>query len=239
VSEQDDLIGDMIAEVACSQGVAISRDDPVVAVVLLNQVVLRRYPEETITPAAAAIRDATREALGQIARLAEAQAHWLEQVSLKDRASFLEDQKGLHDAWKADMEAPIEGQNTALRQVVLQTVTLLRNQAPAAGLVLATPPAALQAQRDGQPLGPDLGWDAAGNGGYRGPDAGRGVRTSVHRPVGKGARSAIRAPSLGPCRPSGTLRSHPWVAGRRREIEPSGPPGWDLAAPPTPPTSTN
>ena len=57
----DDLIGDMIAEVARSHGMAICRDDPIVAVVLLNQVVLRRYLEETVVPAAAAIREATRE----------------------------------------------------------------------------------------------------------------------------------------------------------------------------------
>ena len=36
----DDLIGDMIAEVARAHGVAICREDPIVAVVLLNQVVL-------------------------------------------------------------------------------------------------------------------------------------------------------------------------------------------------------
>jgi hypothetical protein len=39
------------------------------------------------------------------------------------------------------MQALIEGQNAALQQVVMQTVTLLRNPAPAAGAVLATPPA--------------------------------------------------------------------------------------------------
>jgi len=32
VSDQDDLIGDMIAEIARTHGVAISRDDPIVAV---------------------------------------------------------------------------------------------------------------------------------------------------------------------------------------------------------------
>jgi len=142
----DDLIGDMIAEVARSHGVAICRDDPIVAVVLLNQAVLRRYLEETVAPAAAAIREATRDAVDQIEKVAEAQAHWLDQVSLKDRASFLEDQKALHEAWKADMQALIEGQNAALQQVVMQTVALLRNQAPAAGPVLATSPAPLQAQ---------------------------------------------------------------------------------------------
>jgi hypothetical protein len=42
-NEQDDLIGDLIAEIPRAHGVAISRDDPVVAVVLLNQIVLRRY----------------------------------------------------------------------------------------------------------------------------------------------------------------------------------------------------
>jgi len=141
-----DLIGDMIAEVARSHGVAICREDPIVAVVLLNQVVLRRYLEETVAPAAAAIREATREAIDQVEKIAEAQAHWLDQVSLKDRASFLEDQKALHEAWKADMQTLIEGQNGALQQVVMQTIALLRNQAPAAGAVLATPPAPLQAQ---------------------------------------------------------------------------------------------
>ena len=140
----DDLVGDLIAEVARTHGIAISRDDPIVAVVLLNKVVLRRYLEETVAPAAAAIREATRDAIDQIEKVAEAQGHWLDQVSLKDRASFLEDQKALHEAWKADIQALIEGQNAALQQVVMQTVALLRNQAPAAGQVLATPPAPLQ-----------------------------------------------------------------------------------------------
>ena len=128
MNEQDDLIGDMIAEVARSHGVAISRDDPIVAVVLLNQIVLRRYLEETVAPAADAIRQATSEAVRQIEQFAEAQATWLEQVSLKDRASFLDEQKSLHDVWKTDMEALVEGQNKALREVVLQTATFLRNQ---------------------------------------------------------------------------------------------------------------
>jgi len=142
----DDLIGDMIAEVARAHGMAICREDPIVAVVLLNQVVLRRYLEETVAPAAAAIREATRDAIDQIEKVSEAQAHWLDQVSLKDRASFLEDQKALHEAWNADMQALIERQNGALQQVVMQTAALLRNQGPGAGAVLAMPPAPLQAQ---------------------------------------------------------------------------------------------
>ncbi len=133
----NDLVGDLIAEVARAHGIAISRDDPVIAVVLLNQLVLRRYLEEALAPATAAIREATREAVAEIEQLAQAQAHWLEQVSLKDRATFLEGQKALHEAWKADMEALIEGQNGALRDVVLQTVARLR--APAAAE--AAPPA--------------------------------------------------------------------------------------------------
>lgn len=135
----DDLVGDLIAEVARTHGIAISRDDPVIAVVLLNQLVLRRYLEEALAPAAAAIRDATKEALGQIEQLAEAQAHWLEQVSLKDRASFLEQQKALHDTWKGDMEALIEGQNTALRQVVMQAAAVLRAHAPSGPTGTAPP----------------------------------------------------------------------------------------------------
>ena len=46
MSAPDDLIGDMIAEVARTHGMAICLDAPIVAVVLLNQVVLRRYIEE-------------------------------------------------------------------------------------------------------------------------------------------------------------------------------------------------
>jgi hypothetical protein len=126
----DGLVGDLIAEVARTHGIAISRDDPVIAVVLLNQLVLRRYLEETVAPVAAATRDATRAAVGEIEQLAQAQARWLEQVSLKDRADFLEEQKALHDAWKADMEFLIEGQNTALRQVMMRTAALLRAQVP-------------------------------------------------------------------------------------------------------------
>jgi hypothetical protein len=153
VNEQDDLIGDMIAEVARSHGVAISRDDPIVAVVLLNQIVLRRYLEEAVAPAADAIRDATSAAVRQIEQFAGAQATWLEQVSLKDRASFLDEQKSLHDSWKTDMEALVEGQNKALREVVLQTATFLRNQTSTTKLrptatdsprVVAEPPAQLR-----------------------------------------------------------------------------------------------
>jgi len=148
VSEQDDLIGDLIAEVARSHGVAISRDDPIVAVVLLNQIVLRRYLEETVAPAADAIRDATTEAVRQIEQFAEAQATWLEQVSLKDRASFLEEQKILHTAWKTNMEALIEGQNRALRDVILHTVARLRGPVPTQPAPAASsPPAAPHAPR--------------------------------------------------------------------------------------------
>jgi hypothetical protein len=137
---QDDLIGDIIAEVARDHGVAISRDDPVVAVVLLNQVVLRRYLEETVAPAAAAIREATDSAVTHIEQLAEAQATWLEQVSLKDRASFLDEQKALHDAWKADMEALIEGQNAALQRVVAQTIAQIRTKTSDTQVLTTAPP---------------------------------------------------------------------------------------------------
>ena len=140
MSDQDDLIGDMIAEIARTHGVAISRDDPIVAVVLLNQVVLRRYLEKAVIPAVEAIRTATRDAVDQVEKIAEAQAHWLDQVSLKDRTSFLEDQKALHDTWKFDMQALIEGQNSALQQVVMQTVSLLQNQSPSANHSSSTVP---------------------------------------------------------------------------------------------------
>ena len=67
-------------------------------------------------------------------------------MSLRDRASFLENQKALHEAWKADMQALIEGQNGALQQVVVQSAALVRIQAPSVGAILATPPTPLQAQ---------------------------------------------------------------------------------------------
>jgi hypothetical protein len=130
VRQKDDLIEDLIAEVARSHGVAISRDDPVIAVVLLDQTVLRRYLEETVAPAADAIREATSEAVRQVEQFAEAQATWLEQVSLKDGASFLEGQKALHATWQAGIEAVIGGQKTALRQVVMQAAAVLRAQGP-------------------------------------------------------------------------------------------------------------
>lgn len=74
-------------QAARSHGVAISRDDPVVAPVLLNQIVLRRYLEETVASTADAIREATNDAARHIEQFAEAQATWLKQVTLKDRAS--------------------------------------------------------------------------------------------------------------------------------------------------------
>lgn len=123
---RDDLVGDLIAEVARTHGIAISRDDPVIAVVLLNQAVLRRYLEEAVAPAAAAIREATREAVAEIEQFAQAQARWLEQVSLKDRATFLEEQKAMHAAWKVDMQVIVDGQNRALQEIFTQTVARLR-----------------------------------------------------------------------------------------------------------------
>lgn len=39
----------------------------------------------------------------------------------------------LHEAWKADVQALIEGQRSALQQLVLQTVSLLRAPSEAAG----------------------------------------------------------------------------------------------------------
>lgn len=146
MSAPDDLIGDMIPEVARANGMSICREDPIVPVVLLNQVVLRRYLEETVVPAAAAIREATRDAIDQIEKVAETQAHWRDHVSLKDPASFLEDHKAQNEAWEGDMQALIEGRNGALQQALIQTVALLTNQAPASGPVPTTPPAPLQIQ---------------------------------------------------------------------------------------------
>ncbi|AGA92379.1 Transcriptional activator TraM (plasmid) [Thioflavicoccus mobilis 8321] len=140
MNEQDDLIGDLIAEVARSHGVAISRDDPIVAVVLLNQIVLRRYLEETVAPAADAIRDATTDAVRQIEQFAEAQATWLEQVSLKDRSSLLEAQTNLQQDWVSRMEALLAEQESALFRVVSRSATLLQRRSASVPAKPATHP---------------------------------------------------------------------------------------------------
>ena len=64
MNEQDDRIGNLIAEVARSHGVAISRDDPIVAVELLNQIVLRRNLEQTVVPALGYLSRRRRMGLG-------------------------------------------------------------------------------------------------------------------------------------------------------------------------------
>jgi hypothetical protein len=98
----------------------------------------------------------------QIEQLAEGQAHWLEQVSLKDRASFLDEQKALHDAWKADMQALVEGQNTALQQVVMQTAAVLRAQTLASGSSQAAPVIPQQASEARRPASvPSWRWISA------------------------------------------------------------------------------
>jgi hypothetical protein len=140
VNAQDDLIGDLIAEVARSHGVAISRDAPVVAVVLLNQTVLRRYLEETVAPATDAIRDATTDAFRQIEQFAEAQATWLEQVSLKDRASLLEAQTNLQQEWVARTEAVLAEQESALFRVVSRSTALLQRRSVSLPAKPATDP---------------------------------------------------------------------------------------------------
>jgi hypothetical protein len=91
-------------------------------------------------------------------QFAEAQATWLEQISLKDRAAFLEEQKALDDAWTADMEALIDGQNTALQQVVMQAAASLRAQtrAMASRSTEATSPTVVVAP---VPLGWVVPWD--------------------------------------------------------------------------------
>lgn len=163
VNPPDDLIGDMIAEVARSHGVAISRDDPILAVVLLNQIVLRRYLEEVVAPTTDAIRGAASESIRQIEQFAEDQKTWIEQASLQDRASFLDAQKALHETWKADMETLVEGQNTALQRMVMQTVASLRAQMDGAEpRVQTTPSATRTAVPSGSPQVVTWIWIAAG-----------------------------------------------------------------------------
>ena len=141
VTDTEDLIGDIIAEVARDRGVAIARDDPIRAVVWLNQVVLRRYLEQTVVPAVAALRAATDEAVAAVEQAGAGQRMALERVVLEDRSALLEAQQARHVAWTAEVQRLIDGQNAALQQVVAQTVTRLREAPPGPAAVAASSPA--------------------------------------------------------------------------------------------------
>jgi len=121
MNEASDQAGDLIGEVARSLGITMPRDDPLIAVVLLNQVLMKRYADEALTPSIAALREATANAIAQVERVAEAQAQWLDQENLKGRAEFLGEQKALFDAWQEDMSRLIAVQNAALESVLLRT----------------------------------------------------------------------------------------------------------------------
>jgi len=124
MSESGDKAGDLIGEVARSLGMTMPRDDPLIAVVLLNQVLMKRYSDEALTPAIAALKGATANAIAQIEKVAEAQAQWLDQENLKGRAEFLGEQKELFDGWQAEMTRLMSVQNAALEGVLLRTGVL-------------------------------------------------------------------------------------------------------------------
>ncbi len=120
MNEKDDFIGDIIAEVAKKHGIAISRDDPILEIILLNQVLLTRYLEQTLTPTLKAIREERDFAVKAVS-----------EVATEARENFLSEQRALHEGWKTDMQRLIDGQNEALKQVVIQTATALRKSQPA------------------------------------------------------------------------------------------------------------
>ena len=125
MTEPDDLLGEIIAQVAREHGVALSRDDPILATVFLNQAILRRVLDQAIGPAVQAIAEATRDAVTHLQEHAEAQAQWIEQITLQDRSNLLEQQKALLEGWQADMERIIAGQNAGLERVVQGVVKQL------------------------------------------------------------------------------------------------------------------
>ena len=75
MTEPDDLVGEIIAQVAREHGVALSRVDPILATVFLNQAILRRVLDQAVGPAVQAIAEAARDAVTHLQEHAEAQAH--------------------------------------------------------------------------------------------------------------------------------------------------------------------
>ena len=128
MTEHDDLVGEIIAQVAREHGVALSRDDPILATVLLNQAILRRVLDQAVGPAVTAIEGATHDAVTHLQEHAEAQTQWIEQITLQDRSNLLEQQKALLEGWQADMERIIAGQNAGLERVVQGVVKQLGSE---------------------------------------------------------------------------------------------------------------
>ena len=128
MTEPDDLVGEIIAQVAREHGVALSRDDPILATVFLNQAILRRVLDQAIGPAVQAIADATRDAVAHLREHAEAQAQWIEQVTLTDRSNLLEQQKALLEGWRTEMERIVAGQNAGLERVIQGVVKQLGSE---------------------------------------------------------------------------------------------------------------
>jgi hypothetical protein len=124
----EDLVGEVIGQLARDHGIAVARDDPLIATIFLNQAVGQRLLADAAAPALALMEEARQEGAAHLEQLARAQADWLEQVSLKDRAALLEEQKALLAGWRSEMEALIAGQNHALERIVQGTVRTLSAQ---------------------------------------------------------------------------------------------------------------
>ena len=87
------LIEDIIAELARKKGVALSRDDPLLEVVLLNQAIVKRYLHEAVEPITGAISNATTDARKALEAHTRADIAYIEDVLLKDREKFLQKQE--------------------------------------------------------------------------------------------------------------------------------------------------
>lgn len=128
MTDQAALIDAIITEVARGRGTALSRDDPVIDVVLGSERVLRATLEQALPPLVHGLRDATVQATDEIEEAGARQAHWLEQETLKRHAELLEAMKAAQASWLEEMQALIEQQETALRRVVVQTLEVVKTQ---------------------------------------------------------------------------------------------------------------
>jgi hypothetical protein len=143
MSDTDDdaaVVDEIMSALVRERGIAIGRDDPVLDVVLGCRRVLRLTLADLVPPVTASIKAAADRAKADMEATAEAQAHWLEQTVLKDRAKFSSELSELHESWAAEVQSIVQGHETALRRVVVQTVQLIQDQHAAKGPPPRRPP---------------------------------------------------------------------------------------------------
>jgi len=90
--------------VAREHGVALSRDDPILATMFLNLAILGRVLDQAVAPAVQAIAETTREAVAHLREHAEAQAPGGSSRSRSKTGNNLpKQQKALMEGWLANM----------------------------------------------------------------------------------------------------------------------------------------